>query len=86
MQICKGEQQAFSPLECPLYTNQMNQMINDLNALGFKPILNKKSSMVMEGIPKRLTKLHSVLFKSSLWKQVGFRKLINVCNLVHDLT
>ena len=26
-------------LECPLYTNKRNQMINDLNALGFEPLL-----------------------------------------------
>ena len=26
-------------LECPLYTNERNQMLNDLNALGFEPLL-----------------------------------------------
>ena len=66
MQTCKGEQ-AFSPRMPTLHQREEN----DLNALGFEPLL-KISSMTTEGIPKKRTKLSSVLFKSSLQKQVRF--------------
>ena len=52
-------------LECPFHTNERNQMINDIKALGFEPPL-KFSCTVMKAILKRLTKLPLVLFKSSL--------------------
>ena len=76
MQTCKGEQQAFSS-EYPLYTNKRNQMINDLNVLGFESILKKKC-MAMKDILKRLAKLPSVLCKSSLRQQVDLIKPENL--------